>query len=441
MLSRLRKYKAYFLIILINYAVLELCSYAIYGQLTGRSFSFSTLAEQRTKALKETHRELKKTPEDSSPHPFVGYVWNYPKMKQVTPYTDGAEENATATTNNSLAVKPYGYRAEEDPFVTSKDPGAVIVAITGASLAEFLYMDGVARNVIRTHIQKIPAYKNKRIVFIMLGRNSYQQPQQLFSVAYYLLQGGRLDVLINLDGHNESSYAFENQGNHRNPTFPLYWPQYTGNFSDVSVSYLADAALWRHIRSAGAKVSGYLSYSVTASTFWSMFDIYCFQKAIQAESASNTDTSNMPNARPYFVTGSDFMQSTPRKELAKYAMDFWERSSLQIYDLSKAYHFQYFHFLQPHQYAEGSKELSDVEKKNFYTLEAPANRDVKEFYPLFQEGIHELQAKGVQAFSLVDVYKNTKETIYRDSCCHVNPLGNKMMGDAIGKRIEDTLTK
>lgn len=54
-------------------------------------------------------------------------------------------------------------------------------------------------------------------------------------------------------------------------------------------------------------------------------------------------------------------------------------------------------------------------------------------YPLLIEGGRELQREGVRFLDLTPLFEDVDETIYVDNCCHMNMLGNQIIGRAIGQ--------
>lgn len=47
----------------------------------------------------------------------------------------------------------------------------------------------------------------------------------------------------------------------------------------------------------------------------------------------------------------------------------------------------------------------------------------------------DLRAEGVASYDLRRVYATTEETVYVDSCCHLNELGLRLLGEAIADRV------
>ncbi|MDG1984358.1 MAG: hypothetical protein P8M11_07315, partial [Planctomycetota bacterium] len=61
---------------------------------------------------------------------------------------------------------------------------------------------------------------------------------------------------------------------------------------------------------------------------------------------------------------------------------------------------------------------------------------VPEAYSLLQRAGDELAGTGVRFHDLTLVFQDHPESIYVDSCCHVNRLGNQILAEAIAAAVE-----
>jgi hypothetical protein len=50
---------------------------------------------------------------------------------------------------------------------------------------------------------------------------------------------------------------------------------------------------------------------------------------------------------------------------------------------------------------------------------------------LLKAAAQDLHHSGVPSVDLTGIFASTKETVYKDNCCHLNGLGNQIMADAI----------
>ena len=59
---------------------------------------------------------------------------------------------------------------------------------------------------------------------------------------------------------------------------------------------------------------------------------------------------------------------------------------------------------------------------------------VGEVTPAFVSGL-EAWGSGVHAANATDVFDGVPQTVYSDSCCHYNQLGNELLADFIADRM------
>ena len=52
-----------------------------------------------------------------------------------------------------------------------------------------------------------------------------------------------------------------------------------------------------------------------------------------------------------------------------------------------------------------------------------------------KEELRALNEKGIRAYDLTEIFRETADTVYIDTCCHVNGLGNDIMAKAVVSRI------
>jgi hypothetical protein len=111
------------------------------------------------------------------------------------------------------------------------------------------------------------------------------------------------------------------------------------------------------------------------------------------------------------------------------AVDCWYESSLAMHHLCAPQGTRYVHALQPTLRDEGSKPLTDEEKRKGLVDGEFAER-VKQGYPLLREALARLVAAGVDAHDLSDTFKGIEETLYYDSA-HFNQTGNRLVAERL----------
>jgi hypothetical protein len=103
--------------------------------------------------------------------------------------------------------------------------------------------------------------------------------------------------------------------------------------------------------------------------------------------------------------------------------DIWARSSLQLHHLCRSKGIEYYHFLQPNQYVEGSKPMSDEETKIAISSNSKYGMAAKEGYPFLIDRGKWLRDNGVSFTDLTMIFLHTPKELYIDDCCHLNMVG------------------
>ena len=49
----------------------------------------------------------------------------------------------------------------------------------------------------------------------------------------------------------------------------------------------------------------------------------------------------------------------------------------------------------------------------------------------------ELRTEGIPIYDLTMLFASESRTVYRDSCCHLNELGNRLMAETIVSKIRE----
>ena len=124
-------------------------------------------------------------------------------------------------------------------------------------------------------------------------------------------------------------------------------------------------------------------------------------------------------------------------EIASYEklVEIWSLGSLQMHRLSGASGIRYLHFLQPNQYVPDSKKFNQQERRQALNDRSPYGEHVVKAYSLLRSAGASLRSEGVGFHDLSMIFSEVSEPIYVDTCCHVNELGNRILGETISKVI------
>ncbi|NND69757.1 MAG: hypothetical protein HKN19_19360, partial [Halioglobus sp.] len=122
-------------------------------------------------------------------------------------------------------------------------------------------------------------------------------------------------------------------------------------------------------------------------------------------------------------------------------VDVWANSSRQMAALARSNGIEYYHFLQPNQYHAGSKPLSQKEQALLLPEDHPGNAITRRIYPKLVAGITRLaEDPDIAAFDVTQVYSGNEQTLYVDTCCHLNNEGYAILARAVADRIAGTKT-
>ncbi len=115
--------------------------------------------------------------------------------------------------------------------------------------------------------------------------------------------------------------------------------------------------------------------------------------------------------------------------------DIWVGSSVMMAQLASEIGAQYIHVLQPNQYTQGGKELTTAERKFAFRPNHPWSRNARTGYPHLLARAQDLRDRDIAFFDFSNLFRDREETIYRDSCCHYNELGNEILSEAIAELV------
>jgi hypothetical protein len=359
-------------------------------------------------------------------HPFVGWVRNPDVLKSAT------YEGTRLTTNR------LGFLDTSEGIFT-RDPRRLIVAITGGSVAYQMSCAGAER--LKERLRAIPEYRDREIILIRLAQEAFKQPQALFSLNYYMLQGGEFDIVVNLDGLNELTMSLsQNYPLHVALDYPQGWKMRTAEIipareSDVAMELVEIRGQRRS--AAIASTRSIFARFPSQVLLWSLRDRRLRDRLIELQSRAAQD-----DFEPSFIRCGPPPLARTEAEALTECVRIWKQSSLQIHRLCQASGILYVHAIQPNQYDPGSKLLAPSEL-DLMRPDSPGNRDqafvpiVAEGFPRLRAASAELRAAGVPMLDLTGLFAKISDPLYVDSCCHVNPTGSELLAGAIGDFIQD----
>ena len=335
-------------------------------------------------------------------HPFYGYSYRSP--------------------SNTLNAMPPRQRRED----------TVVIALLGGSVANQVYP--FFQEAINRWFAANPG--SRQPLFIDLTLAGSKQPQQALLIAHSLLLGGEFDLIVNLDGFNEVDGSVkDNFELGVFPFFPRLWADRVGQTG-------AEGLLTGNIAVLRREQARLTAIRETSPLRWSA--LFGLTNRYRRESAA-AQISQLNHALLTAEVDYNLERHGPRSRwrtsaaaLAA-AARFWHRGALMMRELAALAGADYYHFLQPNQYVPDSKPLSAREREFAYTPGGSEKAAVEQGYPLLQEISRDLPGRGVNYFDLTGIFAGHTETLYRDTCCHVNDAGNELLAAAMARRMEPAL--
>ncbi|MFK7988843.1 MAG: hypothetical protein AB8I08_22685 [Sandaracinaceae bacterium] len=351
----------------------------------------------------ETRLELS----EQAIHPYVGFV-NDPSG------------------HDWAARPPFAHAAH----LFSGESDALRVLVVGGSVAGQVWDAGGQALVAAL---ATGPFEGREVVVVSLAVGGYKQPQQLGQVAYLLSVGAQFDVLLNVDGFNEAVLPWaENAAAGVYPLYPRWWDLRLLGVDESEV--MADVGairVYRDVRrsAAGSIEDSLLRHSVLANVLWDTFDRWAERRAYEHTRALR----GRDRQRSYQALGPAV--ELDRDETLQLAADNWARSSTLLDRLSERSGFLYVHVLQPNQYLDGRKPLSDEEVRLYHHPDSPYGQVAADGYARLFAEAPRLAEAGVHYHDLTRLFEEDTRTLYMDDCCHFNQVGIDLLSTRIGELV------
>lgn len=360
-------------------------------------------------------------------HPFFGYV----------------QKQGTFTKKKiNLQVNRHGFFSQQEyPFIrTSKNQ--LIIGIFGGSVANNMAVDEYETKLLSRKLKSYPEFANKEIVVLNFANGGYKQPQQLLILNYFLALGQEFDMVINIDGFNE--VALSNLNNKSQLDIGMPSVQHVQPLTDLANDSLSPEVMAsivkinenkKQLKTTIDRLENCqlaLCNAITSTQVKLLIKDY--QQAIikydKQVKKSKADTQNRGTVYiPKVDTILDSASAFPKM------VSMWQESSLMMNQVSLTKNIKYFHFVQPNQYYPTKRVFTEKEKEFTIVKDSPYIEGVTKGYPLLLSKVDDLQKAGVNIFSGVNILDNTKETVYKDSCCHYNLVGQELFANYISSSI------
>ena len=324
---------------------------------------------------------------------------------------------------------PFHHLSEEmRPRPRQGDP--VVIALLGGSVAY-----GVNAYLERALDRWFAGDNRPPPLFLNWSLGGVSQPQQTMLAAGALLRGGAVDLIINLDGVNEIGKDASPRGAF--PFFPGQWKSQVGLTAE-ELLLIGQIGILRREQARRAAV--WETSILRRSALFGLLNRWRQERIAAQIIRLNHELATAKSAYRLEKHG-------PRRwwaaegELQSTAARLWYRSSLMLNRLAEGAGAEYYHFLQPNQYAPPAKPLSPWERANAYEPDGRIGSQMAKGYPLLRAFNQDLQRQGVNYFDLTGIFADHSETLYSDSCCHLNDRGNELLAAEMVRRLEPALRR
>ncbi len=334
-------------------------------------------------------------------------------------YMEHVESEKPKLSHPFFGYLPPKEKSFENPENFSSRPRdiSINIGIFGGSTAEGLH-DYWQKNLAEytekfSRALNVPSSKIRLVNFAAGG---YKQPTQLNIASLY---AHNLSYAINLDGYNEMTYAHDGR-------FPPYYPLHvmTQNYYSQPKSFRFFSDAYAHYEQSREAQKSLQSMSWSNALKLAMVLKVLWHKSQMERANHKAQELHRP-----FV-------SSNYKETFWSRARFWLKSSCLQQNLHTQLGVRSMFVQQPVPYLSNRKPLSAEERQW-----VESSRDARAFaseYNRISSKIEALQPQkyGITYIDATYVYRNVKDTVYIDGCCHLNDLGNKILSSKILEQLE-----
>lgn len=364
-------------------------------------------------------------------HPFFGYV-----LKQ----------GAFSKEDLGLKVNSQGFFSLYDyPFIKT-DENQFVIGVFGGSVANNFVIDEYVSKRFSEKLNKAPEFSNKKIVVLNFANGGYKQPQQLLILSYFLALGQKFDLVVNIDGFNE--VALSNLNNKAQVDMGMPSVQHIQPLTGLANNSLSPEVMSsivkisetkKQLRGAINKLDNCnlaLCYTLTSLHVKQLVNSYQKQIITYDQNVKQSNTTDNKNNIVYIPKNKSVLDDASAFE--KMAA-VWAESSLMMKQLLAKRKVKYFHFIQPNQYYPTKRVFTEEEKQLYLSPDSPYSEAIKKGYPLLLSKVELFQKVKLNIFSAVNILDDTKETVYKDACCHYNQIGDEILATYISNSIVQRL--
>lgn len=334
----------------------------------------------------------------------------------------------STTTNNYGLFSRYNY-----PYFPANSQEFVI-GIFGGSVAHWFAIQAEER--LSHLLKELPQLQGRQVRILNFAAGGYKQPQQLFLLNFFLVQGQKFDLVLNIDGFNEIALSDRNREYKVDPSMPS--AQHIAAFAKYLSREQLDSSYIRLLaKLLTAKEQATRTQKISdSSRFASIAFIYRFfhiwhsKTYVEAQlefDKIGTDLDSTSLIQLQTITEYKNFQDIKNKSLT-----LWLESSKMMKTLSEESGIPYLHILQPNQYVS-KKSFSEEEKKLALTDSAYNVEAIRSGYEALKGAAQTFKEHGLQFFDATGIFDNETSITFSDNCCHLNQRGNDILAFEIGE--------
>jgi hypothetical protein len=309
------------------------------------------------------------------------------------------------------------------------------IFIVGGSVAAIFGQYEESDHPLRDMLSADRRIAGRDITVLIFARGGYKEPQQLNFVVYLLALGFRPDVVIDIDGFNETAIGNMNRSKGWCPIFPSA-PQWAHLMTAGSSDHEA-LDLVAEIRESQAALERWgelvSKWSLERSCLLGKLALrrmYALRRTTVERSEEYTKhLSNLESLA--LVHGPKGGSSDI--EAVRTSLECWKESSRSLADLCRARGIVYVQVLQPTMLDPGSKPLTEQEKQSG-GAHVTWMAGVELGYPLMRGLGESLREMGVAFIDATRIFADHPEELYYD-CCHFTAPGNALLAKEIGAEL------
>jgi hypothetical protein len=346
--------------------------------------------------------------------PFFGYGIDY-RARSIAKNFNRDED---------IRINNYKFRSDADyPYIKKKDE--YTIGIFGGSFAfNWAIHENATGKFAKLMSEEIKELKNKHVVLLNMSQGASKEPQQFFTFAYFY---DMFDAVIFLDGYNEfalrtrSDYPIE---------FPFYSPRLypmSAEKEDERKELAAKAAFYRGSLIGLLKLQRSFPFLSYSNLFY-LIDRTGINYLKARISELNVMSDDPENNEEIFG-----QQKVTYETYLEKAVWIWARYTKMANDLAHDQGVKMYSFLQPNQYT-GQKNLTAKELDVAYFKSH--EQQTQQAYAVLKKWQENLEKKYLVSADLMNAFKDSKEDLYIDICCHVNDRGNDILTEKLVQFLE-----